>query len=64
MMSPEEVEDFRREPHFEAAVRLRKWDDTGKNPAGQEVVIEDFLDELASACSPAQVCDSDNDSSA
>ncbi|MFN5708650.1 MAG: HD domain-containing protein [Planctomycetota bacterium] len=64
MMSPEEVEDFRREPHFEAAVRLRKWDDTGKNPAGQEVVIEDFLDELASVCTPAQIRGQDSQSSA
>ena len=64
MMSPEEVEDFRREPHFEAAVRLRKWDDTGKNPAGQAVVIEDFLDELASVCTPAQIRGQDSQSSA
>jgi predicted HD phosphohydrolase len=49
-MTPEEVEDFRREPHFEAAVRLRKWDDTGKNPAGQNVAFDDFLSEVASIC--------------
>jgi phosphonate degradation associated HDIG domain protein len=50
LMTPEEVEDFRREPHFEAAVRLRKWDDTGKNPAGQNVAFDDFLSEVASIC--------------
>ena len=50
LMSPEVVEDFRREPHFEAAVRLRKWDDTGKNPAGQKSAFDDFLSEVASIC--------------
>jgi predicted HD phosphohydrolase len=49
-MSSEELEEFRREPHFESAVRLRQWDDTAKNPAGQDVVLEDFLDDLANVC--------------
>jgi phosphonate degradation associated HDIG domain protein len=32
-MSPTEVEAFERNPHFEAAVRLRKIDDRAKDPA-------------------------------
>lgn len=29
-MSPDECESFEREPHFEAAVRVRRWDDAAK----------------------------------
>jgi phosphonate degradation associated HDIG domain protein len=31
-MSAEEAEGFRASPHFEAAVRLRRWDDEAKDP--------------------------------
>jgi phosphonate degradation associated HDIG domain protein len=50
LMSPEEVEDFRSEPHFEAAVRLRKWDDTAKDPADRGAGLDDFLGELVRVC--------------
>jgi [1-hydroxy-2-(trimethylamino)ethyl]phosphonate dioxygenase len=29
-MSPDELAAFRKEPHFESAVRLRRWDDAAK----------------------------------
>jgi phosphonate degradation associated HDIG domain protein len=29
-MTPEEVREFESQPHFEAAVRLRRWDDAAK----------------------------------
>lgn len=29
-MNPEELSAFRQEPHFESAVRLRRWDDAAK----------------------------------
>jgi phosphonate degradation associated HDIG domain protein len=31
-MTDEEVRQFRKSPHFEAAVALRRWDDTAKDP--------------------------------
>lgn len=31
-MSAEEAEGFRASPHFEAALRLRRWDDEAKDP--------------------------------
>ncbi|GAA0697334.1 HD domain-containing protein [Marinobacterium maritimum] len=32
MMTDAEVASFRQEPHFEAALKLRRWDDEGKDP--------------------------------
>jgi gamma-butyrobetaine dioxygenase len=31
-MSPDEVREFERSPHFEAAIALRRWDDEAKIP--------------------------------
>lgn len=42
-MSPEEVARFRQEPHFEAAVRLRRIDEAAKDPAMQTPDFGHFL---------------------
>jgi phosphonate degradation associated HDIG domain protein len=42
-MSAEEVAQFRREPHFEAAARLRRIDEAAKDPAAQTPPFEHFL---------------------
>lgn len=54
-MSPEEVARFRREPHFEAAVRLRRIDEAAKDPAMQTPPLEHFLRYVEAALS-AQAC--------
>lgn len=41
-MSSEEVESFRLNPHFEAAVRVRGWDDTAKDPEMLTPTLEHF----------------------
>jgi phosphonate degradation associated HDIG domain protein len=42
-MSAEEVAQFRQEPHFEAAVRLRRIDEIAKDPAAGTPPFEHFL---------------------
>lgn len=32
LMTEAEVEQFRQQPQFEAAIKLRRWDDAGKDP--------------------------------
>jgi [1-hydroxy-2-(trimethylamino)ethyl]phosphonate dioxygenase len=41
-MSAEEVADFEALPHYEAACRLRRWDDTGKDPAVEPPPLEHY----------------------
>jgi phosphonate degradation associated HDIG domain protein len=41
-MSSDEVEDFRRNPHCEAAIRLRRWDDTAKDPQMKTPTLAHF----------------------
>lgn len=43
-MSPEEIEEFRKEPHFEWAVRLRRWDDRGKDTEFTPPALESYED--------------------
>lgn len=47
LMNPEEVAAFEREPFFEQAVQLRRWDDTGKDPVAQVPDIDAYFDDLA-----------------
>jgi phosphonate degradation associated HDIG domain protein len=48
-MSPDEVAAFRREPHFEAAVRLRRIDEAAKDPAMPTPPLEHFLGYVGAA---------------
>jgi predicted HD phosphohydrolase len=41
-MSSEEVRQFEAEPHFRAAVQLRQWDDTAKDPVAVTPTLNDF----------------------
>jgi phosphonate degradation associated HDIG domain protein len=41
-MTDDELRNFRAEPHFEAAVMLRRWDDTAKVPGLPTPPIEHF----------------------
>lgn len=41
-MSEAECEQFRENPHYEAALRLRKWDDTAKDPEAKTPSLEHF----------------------
>lgn len=45
--SPDEVEAFRRNPHFKAALRLRGWDEVAKVPGLQTPPLEHFLESAA-----------------
>ena len=50
LMNAAEVEVFRAHPHFERAVRLRRWDDEAKDPALETPPIGHFaryIDEVA-----------------
>jgi phosphonate degradation associated HDIG domain protein len=42
-MTPREVEAFRREPHAEAAIRLRRYCDAAKTPTAKTPPFEHFL---------------------
>ena len=42
LMSEEELHEFRNHPHFEAAVRLRRWDEAAKDPHLQTPALEHF----------------------
>ena len=48
-MSLEEVVEFERNPHFEAAVRLRKIDDRAKNPTAVTPGFLHFVRHVAAA---------------
>jgi phosphonate degradation associated HDIG domain protein len=41
-MSTDEVDAFARQPYAEDAVALHRWDDLGKDPASDELALEDF----------------------
>lgn len=41
-MADDEVRAFRAEPHFEAAIRLRRWDDRAKVPGLATPPLEEF----------------------
>lgn len=41
-MSPSEVAEFERNPHHEAACRLRRWDDIGKDPEAPVPGLEHY----------------------
>ena len=41
-MSQEEVAEFEANPHYEAAVRLRRWDDLAKVPQSPTPDLEHF----------------------
>lgn len=49
MMNEDELATFRAEPHFEAALQVRIWDDLAKDPNLALPPIESFLPELESA---------------
>jgi len=42
LMTGEELEAFRHHPHFESAVRLRRWDEAAKDPQMQTPTLEHF----------------------
>lgn len=42
IMSSEELESFRNHPHFEAAIRLRRWDEAAKDPDLQTPSLQHF----------------------
>jgi len=48
-MSKAEAADFEASPHADDAVRLRRWDDRGKDPAMETATLEHFL-EYADRC--------------
>jgi phosphonate degradation associated HDIG domain protein len=53
--SAEEARRFRAGPHAEAAIRLRIWDDTAKDPAIETPPLADFRGEVeASLATPAR----------
>jgi phosphonate degradation associated HDIG domain protein len=47
-MSEAEAEEFEREPHYEAAVRLRRYDDMGKVPGMEVRELESYRELLES----------------
>jgi phosphonate degradation associated HDIG domain protein len=47
-MSTQEVDDFARRPYAEDAVRLRRWDDLGKEPHRPDLSLDDFRTEIES----------------
>jgi [1-hydroxy-2-(trimethylamino)ethyl]phosphonate dioxygenase len=57
-MSDEEVRGFRGNPHYEAAIRLRRWDDTAKTPNLPTPPLEHFaihIDRVVREAMPARV---------
>ena len=42
-MSPIEVAEFEKNPHLQACIRVRKWDEAGKDPALAHPPIEHYL---------------------
>ncbi|WP_221930829.1 HD domain-containing protein [Telmatospirillum sp. J64-1] len=49
VMTPEECRAFEALPHFEAAIHLRLWDDTGKDTDLSGLAFADFRPELIAA---------------
>lgn len=49
LMSEEEITAFRAEPFYQQAIKLRRWDDEGKDPALAATPFSDFRDDLRSA---------------
>jgi phosphonate degradation associated HDIG domain protein len=45
-MSTDEVDAFARVPYAEDAVRLRRWDDLGKDPSRAPLSLEEFRQEI------------------
>jgi len=52
-MSPEEVAVFEEKPYFEHGVRLRRWDDRGKDPAMRTESFDHFLGYVRQCVKPA-----------
>jgi [1-hydroxy-2-(trimethylamino)ethyl]phosphonate dioxygenase len=52
-MSPGEIAAFERLAHFEAACRLRRWDDTAKTPAAEVPPLPHYRPVLEAVVSPA-----------
>lgn len=48
-MSPAEASAFEREPHYRAAVRVRRWDDQGKVAGLETPPLEAYVDMLNAA---------------
>ncbi|MCW2308549.1 phosphonate degradation HD-domain oxygenase [Rhodobium gokarnense] len=48
-LGTEEISDFRRNPHWQAAVKLRHWDDTGKDPKMTTPALAAFRGMVSSA---------------
>ena len=42
-MSNDEMREFESSEFFEAAIRLRHWDDTAKDPENVDLTIEQFI---------------------
>jgi gamma-butyrobetaine dioxygenase len=49
LMTPDEAEAFRRHPYFEAAVRLRRWDDHAKDDTLQSGDLAAFREVMLAA---------------
>ncbi len=49
-MSPDEVARFEKEPFYESAVRVRRWDDRAKDPHATTPPIEHFVPPLEASC--------------
>lgn len=47
-MSDDELREFESSDFFESAVRLRRWDDTAKDPENIELTIEQFIPHVRS----------------
>ncbi|MCV6610991.1 MAG: HD domain-containing protein [Amphritea sp.] len=49
LMSEDEVTAFRAEPFYQQAIKLRRWDDEGKDPELTATPFSDFKEDLESA---------------
>ena len=45
-MSPEELQEFEANPHHEAGVQLRRWDDEGKDPNWEPPPLSHYQERL------------------
>lgn len=52
-MTKAECEEFRRSPHFEASIRLRRWDDLAKVADLETPPVEHYLQHVGAAALPA-----------
>lgn len=59
-MNTDEVKEFESNPHFEAAVRLRRWDDQAKKTDFAYVNVKDFAKKLENALALASPTTSSN----